>query len=367
MDDKQLKSFKNKIGENDLILKIYRDRSGKNKWSIICSALDWIEVALSGIDTSTLSSKNDHQASIKMMTFISCVDVMWEAIQQLHRVLFETDKIPFKQDCSVFKKSVSDNEYFKIIRACFAAHPVNLRNVYPDDEKGEHWYASWSGKIFSRQDFSVILYSNSSEREPRFFDVRFEEIYEFAEKRYQYLSDLMKRIDLIKNEYLESFRRIPIDIEDTDTESISVLIAENKKRLDCDCFDYELQKIRRVYQTDYKETEKNNFAMNEYKRALKDELDELRSKLQKMEFGDLMNQVNDDVPLEIQYDFSELSGAVLRGTRSCLPLDFPIEKVKTGISDVVDIDESMTAEELYVLVCAGAYLINRGKILKIHH
>ena len=171
MDQELLRSFRSTINDKELILHIFRNRFGRNKWSIICSAMDWIEVSIDGIDMSNLSRKNDNQASIKMITFLSCIDVMWEAVQQLHRVLFDTQKIPFKDDFSVFKQHVSDNVFFKTIRACFAAHPINLQEVYPDDLKEERWFASWSGGTFSHKDFSVILYSNNPEKESRFFDV----------------------------------------------------------------------------------------------------------------------------------------------------------------------------------------------------
>ncbi len=70
------------------------------------------------------------------MTFIVCIDVLWEAIQQLHRVLLNTENIPFVNEKSVFqhkKFETTDNKYFKTIRACFATHPVNLK----DDFSGE--------------------------------------------------------------------------------------------------------------------------------------------------------------------------------------------------------------------------------------
>lgn len=49
------------------------------------------------------------------MTFIVCIDVLWEAIQQLHRVLLNTENIPFVNEKSVFqhkKFETTDNKYF---------------------------------------------------------------------------------------------------------------------------------------------------------------------------------------------------------------------------------------------------------------
>lgn len=33
--------FRDKVNENDLVYHIYRNRDGKDQWSIICSAMDW--------------------------------------------------------------------------------------------------------------------------------------------------------------------------------------------------------------------------------------------------------------------------------------------------------------------------------------
>ena len=78
--------FRDKVNENDLVYHIYRNRDGKDQWSIICSAMDWIEVVADSIDSSALSLKNDNASSVKLMTFVVCIDILWEAIQQLHRV-----------------------------------------------------------------------------------------------------------------------------------------------------------------------------------------------------------------------------------------------------------------------------------------
>ena len=138
MDSKLIDLFREKVNNNgaDLILHRYRNNNGKNQWSIICSAMDWISVVVGEIDVRKLSKKNNNDSSIRVMTFIVCIDVLWEAIQQLHRVLLNTENIPFVNEKSIFqhkKFETTDNKYFKTIRACFATHPVNLK----DDFSGE--------------------------------------------------------------------------------------------------------------------------------------------------------------------------------------------------------------------------------------
>ena len=138
-----------------------------------------------------LSKKNNNDSSIRVMTFIVCIDVLWEAIQQLHRVLLNTENIPFVNEKSVFqhkKFETTDNKYFKTIRACFATHPVNLKDDFSGEKKVEQRYASWSGGGFGKGDFSVILYSNQPDKNPEFLDIYFSELLRFAEQRYAYLT-----------------------------------------------------------------------------------------------------------------------------------------------------------------------------------
>ena len=63
MDQSLLRLFRNRINDNNMMLHIFRNQSGKNRWSIICSAMDWIEVSLEGIDITSLSRNNDNQAT----------------------------------------------------------------------------------------------------------------------------------------------------------------------------------------------------------------------------------------------------------------------------------------------------------------
>lgn len=67
-----------------------------------------------------------------------CIDVMWEAVQQLHRIFFDTSTIPFADNTEVFCHKLfqaSDNDYFKTIRACFAAHPINLNDHFTGNKQ----------------------------------------------------------------------------------------------------------------------------------------------------------------------------------------------------------------------------------------
>jgi hypothetical protein len=149
MDIGLINQFREKVNEFGIVMHLYRNIKGKNQWSIICSAMDWISVTAEAIDPTNFTRSNDNSSSLKLMNYIFCIDILWEAIQQLHRVFFDTQDTPFDAENTIFQDkpfpSTSDNQYFKTLRACFASHPVNLHDYFTGEEKKERRYASWSG------------------------------------------------------------------------------------------------------------------------------------------------------------------------------------------------------------------------------
>jgi len=356
VDNELLREFRNKVNKDYMILQIFRNKDNKNKWSVLCSAMDWIEVALEGIDPALLSKGNDNKSSIKMITFLSCIDILWEAIQQTHRVLYDTNEIPFKEDNSIFKQEVSDNIFFKAIRACFAAHPVNLQEVYSDDGKNERWFASWSGGTFSRKDFSVILYSNVLDKESRFFDVSFAELLEFAKSRYFYLNELMTQIDLIVANFKCKYRKIPIERKTEIDGRIALLIEENKKRLNCDYYDYELNKLRLIFKQSNFKNPKNQKVVDIYQKDLLLELEEIQNHLQNMNVNELDTEIDVECPSKSQYLFSKLADSVWGGGYAYILKDTIVKEFNKCIYPIAIIEKDMTLEEIYVLFLAANYV-----------
>lgn len=360
MENDLLRGFRNKVNKEGMIFHIFRNKDNKNRWSILCSAMDWIEVALEGIDPALLSRENDNKSSIRMITFVSCIDILWEAIQQIHRVLFDTNEIPFKDDNSIFKQDVSDNIFFKTIRACFAAHPVNLQEVYPDDVRNERWFASWSGGTFSKKDFSVILYSNIPDKESRFFNVSFSELMQFAKSRYFYLNELMKQMDLIILEYKCNYKKIAIENKTEIDERITLLIEENKKRLDCAYYNDELNRIRFIFKQSNFKNSKNQKVVDVYRKDLLLELEEIHNHLQDMVMDNLDTEIDENCPSECQYLFSILSDTIWGQGYAYVMKDVIVKKFNKYIYPTAIIENDMTLEEIYVLFLAANYVRSKN-------
>lgn len=350
MEASLINAFRDKINEYDLILHIFRNYNGKNKWNVICSAMDWIQVGVSGVDSSILERTNTDQASVKMITFLSCIDVMWEGIQQLHRVFFDTTEIPFTNDKSVFKKDLDDNRYWKEIRAAFAAHPTNLDGTV----KGEKRFASWSGGGFGKSgDFSVIIYSNDPQKDYVHFDINFNEIMDFAAKRYDYLNTLMKRTDEIIAQWCEKWRNTPIVFSGDELVDIKTLLKENRDRFDNDYYEYRLKVIKIAFEVDV-HGEKNINAVNGYRKVLEKEIQMIYQILQDMKLDYEYEPAADDTA-SIAYNYD--NQLIFEPDKGMLSL--AVDRLRKPLKKYVDFDSWETIEELQVLVRTGWWMYNR--------
>lgn len=361
MNKEIIKRFRNEVNKQDLVLQIYRNRNGKNFWNIICSAMDWIDVVVETIDIKNLSNKNDNNSSIKVMTFITCIDVLWEAVQQLHRVFFDTDTMPYDDKTEVFQHRLfvaTDNDYFKTIRACFATHPINLNDYFTCDKKKERRYASWSGGGFSKGDFSVILYSNQPNKDALFFDIYFDELMKFAEQRYCYLDTIAEEIERQRKEYIAFWKSKKIEQVVSVNQQIVILIEEAKQRFNNDYYNYELENLKIIFSTPIIDPQ-NLKIVTQYRLALRSEIDELFTVLQEMQLVELKSSqdIDDACPVKCQSAFSKLVDVVFNGGHIQL---VSMDMFKACSSDLINFENIESIMEFYVIMKAGFFMLNRG-------
>ena len=363
MDDNLINTFRDKVNEDNMVFNMYHCCNNKNKWNIICSAMDWITVAVDGINEISLpSNANNNLSSIAYISFIMCIDILWESIQQLHRVIFNTSKIPFRGEKRIFRNNIlskSDNEYFKTIRACFAAHPVNLDDHFTSLNKKEKRYASWSGRFFGSGDFSVILYSNVIGEDDIVLSIYTSNLIEFAETRYNYLNTLIEELNRQKNSCLSILKNTPIQKSESIIEQIDILISECKKRIDDDYYTFELKKLRILFSTPIT-SQKNLCIVSQYRESLSSRVDEIFRILQEMDMDGPSDQniFNDFVPFSCHYSFSKLADTVY-GHGHTLLVD--ILSFKNILDSILDFDNIMSPLELYVVVLAGFFVIHDKK------
>ncbi|OFG14535.1 hypothetical protein [Listeria monocytogenes] len=216
-DPKIIKQCRNTINGNNNFIRLHfveysttSDKEKKNLWSKICSCMDWIEVALAGLQEYPQFSKNQNKSSLEFSQFILTIDMLTEAIRNLWLTFSSTniEEFPLKNKRNVFNgntwgKPVNDDIYFKHIRAFFAMHSVNGNEVSIniDGKKIKvRFFSSWSTK-FSEHEFRLRLYSNNNEAERQYglLKISIQELLEYA---YNYYSTLIKLNSEIEEFYI---------------------------------------------------------------------------------------------------------------------------------------------------------------------
>lgn len=286
MDKELVKKFRDRVNRSPFLFSQYSNIDNKNKINCIHSAIDWIDVGISDID----ATRNEYIAakslrkSLKFYFYVSCIDLVWESIQQLHRVLFHTTQIPFKGERKIFEDNIfgeDDNTFFKSIRACFGAHPVNLDEYGKKDERK---FASWSGNFYGEDDFSVFLYSNDPQVDDIKLKIKLSQLDEFFNTRYGYLTELMKQIDKIDNSYKERFTKQKIKTIDDPIKQIQILFEENKKRTNSEHYDSTLRRLKSFFETEFHCSE-NTKLVTEFRSQLETGIKEVLDAIQNNSFS----------------------------------------------------------------------------------
>jgi hypothetical protein len=239
IDNSLITEFRKKANDNIIFRNAYKNIGGKNKWNVICSSMDWITVASRGINKININDSkfgmfSDIQ-SLNLMQYVITVDIMLESIKQLFRVLFGHNyKYPLIDDNSIFMQSISDDIYFKHLRAAFGTHPVNLNSLDGINcNKDESFYASWSSGNFMSEEYDYIvnLYSNDPSKDNQIeLGINMDKVNLYFESRYNLLKLLSEKLDLLNEEISEKYRKELIESSNDIVSQIEILVMENNRR-----------------------------------------------------------------------------------------------------------------------------------------
>jgi hypothetical protein len=302
IDTNLIDEFRDKVNERIFFQEKLKNVDGKNHWNILCSAMDWITVTCEGLPEIQLNSDGFGPNSIdtlNLMQFIIAVDVLVESIKQIYRVLDGSNNYPLSESKEVFNhKQLTDDIYFKHIRAVFSTHPINLNSL--DGVKrqdGERFYGSWVARhginINEPQDkpydYYVLLYSNNPDKDETYqLGIRIDEINEYATLRFQLLESLISKVDLLIDKHIAKYRISPIPNIDNVLEQLKVLLNESQKRLGqyngyAGTINYliDLNSIQ-IEKFEFDDYFTNIF--NEYKEHMALEIPKIREELQEMNF-----------------------------------------------------------------------------------
>lgn len=353
--------FRDSVNANGFTLFKYRNNHNKNQWSCICSAMDWITVAVEHLNKCPLGSIRS-LSSLEMYSYIASCDIIVEAIQQLHRVIFSTKTTIFEKDCNCFPDNQfnqTDLIYFKTIRACFGAHPVNLNEPGDEENKAMRRFASWSGGSWSEGDFSVFLYSNQLEEDNIHLSIRFKQIIGFVRKHYNYLEVLIEELNRQYDDFCSKMRKLRFACEGTPIERLLILQHESKLRLNKDYYRYAIDELLLIFSTPISAQE--NFKLvEEYRNALTDLIDEMYHNLQEMSFDNLENDMllypqSNGLPNDWGYWYEKLSENVFGN-------GYPPELWRPRIEDIFAGKFQFSyksPQELFILVKAAVYRMSK--------
>ena len=358
LDRELISKLRDKVNESEFVYNTYKNIDDRNKWNCICSSMDWIEVSVDFINSDWNKSKEVNIKCMNFFTYISSINVLWEAIEQLHRVFINYKSIPFKSNSYIFRSKISnedDNDYFKTIRACFGAHPVNLVDPSNPKCKQSKRFASWPYEdsfLSDYNNFSVRLYSNQINTEDLYLGINIDELNAFALERYNYINVIIREIDRQYEAFLAKYRGKKIVKLNNIVEQLSILKVEADNRQANEYGDV-IKEILTIY-TVNPISDNNKKVLDKYKAQLEVVVQEVYSRLQSMDFRELETNriINPKCPKGLHYSYEKLNNAMCGSSQL-----YAFEPIAEYLKDIIDFNEVRSLEELYALTLAGFYML----------
>ena len=288
MDIATINNFREVVNHKGFTYFWYRTQSKLNHWNCICSAMDWISVSAEHIISIT-PEKARGMSSIDVFAYVSSVDIIVESVQQLHRVINNTKELLFKDDSDVFvgnQFGQNDIRYFKTLRSCFGAHPVNLEEPGAEQNREMRRFASWSSNTWGDGTSSVILYSNQHKEEDIFLTIDLQQILHFGEKFYEYLKVLGQTLIKQYEIFAAEKRAEVIPFSEDPNEHLEILLKASEQRLDDPVYRSNIQEIQLLFSINVADA-RNQEIVAAYRKDLLFLIDEIHKHLQNMDFTDL--------------------------------------------------------------------------------
>ena len=363
--------FREKANEHMFLLAKYSNIAGKDLWSCICSAMDWIDVGVQYIEEFQPSGRHGLQNCIEIYSFITAIDIIYEAIISLFWVLQKNGedgargRTPFyqKKGCfsAVANTSITDDRFFKELRACCGAHPTDLETLISDDEAGKKQYrfASWT-YIENSKSFNVMLYPESTTGKTITIKVFYSELIEYFEQRFSYLNTLMERIDALYAGFKAEKANEPIPKSSDPLEQLRTLKTANIQRLNNEYYDEIIDQFICFLNTDF-ESKANEALIENYRAKLVSEIETLYHNIQQLDYRDMpLDKLLNPPALRVDwfgYEFAALFEQVISGIYKPCNRKVLTEPLK----DIVCFDAVQTDRELYWLIVIALNIKEENK------
>lgn len=344
---------------------------GKDLWSVVCSAMDWVETS-----THWLSYRyapelhNDPYCdSMNVIFYIAAVDMLYEGVSQLHRVVFgelcnKTNSKLLEDRKGIFSNIYcckDDVSFFKQIRAIFGEHSVNLNLkelLYPPEERKKHdeerWFASWSYSATKGIPTEVFIYSNKPGVRAIPFSINLSEIELFAVETNSYILQIVDKARKIENNLKEKFKKEewPSFKKDDYKKHIGFLLNENDRRIGSDRYRNLLYELRIILQSDL-----DNAIVKELKREAYEMLTELNWAIHSLQdLDEIVSTERLVIQQRLPYTVSKAyTSLVVNVVEKIEDMDYYIwkDELEAYVAPIVKIDDDMTIEDRYVIVTAS--------------
>jgi hypothetical protein len=284
VSDNKISEFRDLVNSNSsFVCNAFRENNGKNQWNVICSCMDWLTVSIRYLQNTPALDKDIDVRVMQMFSLISAIDLVAEAITQLHRVFVNPKTLPFAAEKECFSSRLfneDDNTYFKSIRASFGAHPVNL------NQSGSKRFASWPfDSHINSGGLTVHLYSVKVGEDDLVMNLNPNELIKFLIKRYNYLDLISEKISELYSDFKGNLAKQLIEIKSDPLEQLYVLRNESEKRLDNDYYKGVIDDLIMIFEAELLKSDLEAIA-SEYKKSLAPLIEEIKINLQKMNIVD---------------------------------------------------------------------------------
>lgn len=303
--------LRNKINEDYFIYNHFANVDGKDKWSKICSCMDWLDAYSKVYSSFEINETADiNVGAFQYYSLIMVIDVIRNSINELYMTLSGERKVPQKWDAfKLLKEDVVDDEFkvkemdddslFSHIRAVFGAHSNNL------NLNGSRYFASWPGKgIFNKYDLHVRVWKNTPD-EPGFsFGIFEKDLRDYIENKFLEIHEIINLIDEMKHKWNSELSSNQIPDTDDIYEEILLLKKESITRLSpvegSNFYTDELDRYQMILEShDYIDT--NYLSVyDSVKKVIIQNIETIRQNLQLMqddELTDIKKYINSDIDL----------------------------------------------------------------------
>lgn len=305
--DEKISDFRDLVNSNSsFVYKKYSDNNGKNHWNLICSCMDWLSVSIRFLQNAPEPNKNIDIRVMDIFSLISSIDLVSESIAQLHRVFINNQTLPFAGERRCFSERIfdeDDNSYFKSIRACFGAHPVNL------NQSTSKRFASWPfDSYINSGELTVHLYSNKVGEDDLVMNINSNELIDFLTIRYNYLDVISQQVMFLYEKFRSDLAKELIETKSDTLEQLYVLKIESKKRFDNDYYNGVIDDLIVIFEAEFSQEDIKVMVSN-YKKSLEILIGEIKDNLQAMNIVDLENSSllypRSDLSRELSYELGK--------------------------------------------------------------